>query len=266
MTYKDTPLFRSRSKRMSLPKMVSRLVASSSMLLFATVASVEARPAVVVELFTSQGCSSCPPADKLLSELAKRDDVIALTEAVDYWDYLGWKDDNARHEHTLRQQAYAQLRGDRRIYTPQMVLNGRIHVVGSRKGDVDRGLSLMKTAEGRLSVPVDVEIAKDVLTISVSAGESDRHANMDGTLYLMPFKRSVLAKIKRGENRGRSIEYHNVVQDIRPIGMWHGKAMTVELPIHVIKKQGYDGFAILLQADKNGLPGPVYGAAMVDAR
>ena len=86
----------------------------------------------VVELFTSQGCSSCPPADILLKKYVKAPNVVALSYSVDYWDYLGWKDENARKEHTERQQNYARARGDRRFYTPQMVINGRSHVVGSR--------------------------------------------------------------------------------------------------------------------------------------
>lgn len=215
---------------------------------------------VVVELFTSQGCSSCPPADQLLGELSNNPNVIALTQAVDYWDYLGWKDENARKTHTERQQNYARARGDRRIYTPQMVINGRFHVVGSRRGEVEQGLK--RGAHG-LSVGIATETTRDALKISV-AGSSSIDANVrNSTLYLVPYKKSVSVAIKRGENRGRTVTYHNVVSEMRPIGMWHGDAIAVELPIAELQKHGFDGCAVLLQADLKGLPGPIHGAAMV---
>lgn len=215
---------------------------------------------VVVELFTSQGCSSCPPADKLLGELADNPNVIALTQAVDYWDYLGWKDENARKEHTERQQNYARARGDRRIYTPQMVINGRSHVVGSRWWDVDKGV---KEGANVLSVGVKADVGADVLKIAVDGSTKIGSDLRDSTLYLVPFKKSVSVAIKRGENRGKTITYHNVVSNMRPIGMWHGDAVTVELPLSALRKQGFDGCAVLLQADIKGLPGPIHGATMV---
>ena len=215
---------------------------------------------IVVELFTSQGCSSCPPADKLLGELSGNPNVIALTEAVDYWDYLGWKDENARKEHTERQQNYARVRGDRRLYTPQMVINGRAHVVGSRRGDVERGL---QAANGVLSVDITTRTSADALSIEVASSDAIKESLKHSTLYLVPFKKSVSVAIKRGENRGRTVTYHNVVSKMRPIGMWHGEAVTIDLPLRDLQKNGFDGCAVLLQADINGLPGPIHGATMV---
>ncbi len=224
-----------------------------------TMAATASSP-VVVELFTSQGCSSCPPADKLLGELSTNPNVIALTQAVDYWDYLGWKDENARKSHTERQQNYARVRGDRRIYTPQMVINGRTHVVGSRRGEVKRGLARGAHA---LSVGIETEMTSDALKISVAGSKTIDARVRNSTLYLVPFKTSVSVAIKRGENRGRTVTYHNVVSEMRPIGMWHGEAVDVELPLAEMQRHGFDGCAVLLQADLKGLPGPIHGAAMV---
>ncbi|PLW76273.1 DUF1223 domain-containing protein [Cohaesibacter celericrescens] len=221
-------------------------------------------PVVVVELFTSQGCSSCPPADKLLGELSENPDMIVLTEAVDYWDYLGWKDKNANHEHTVRQKNYARMRGDRSIYTPQMVINGRVHVVGSRAGEVTQALQQVSSGTGRLSVPIKTRTDKETLSIEIAAGPEGLSDVKDGTLFLVPFRREVSVDVERGENKGRKIVYHNVVDQMRPIGMWHGKALNIELPMHEIRKGGHDGCAVLLQADVNGLPGPIYGAAMIE--
>lgn len=232
----------------------------------ATFAASQSKPAIVVELFTSQGCSSCPSADRFLSELVEHDNVIALTEAVDYWDYLGWKDANARPEHTERQQNYARARGDRTIYTPQMVLNGRVHVVGSRRQEVVRQIGRLADGPGRLTIPIDLSVKQDSLQIDVAGQKagSEQGSAPDGTLYLMFYKKSVAADIKSGENRGRKITYHNVVQDMRSVGMWHGKAVSIELPMSEVRKQGYDGFAVLLQSDLSGLPGPVFGAAKLE--
>lgn len=218
---------------------------------------------VVVELFTSQGCSSCPPADKLLGELVDKPGIIALTQAVDYWDYLGWKDENARAQHTERQQNYARARGDRRIYTPQMVINGQRHVVGSRRGDVSRSIEQAAKAP---TIGIMTETMADVLKVNVAGSLSGNASVKDCTLYLVLFKKAVSVAIKRGENRGRTVIYHNVVTNMRPIGMWHGKAMSIELPLRDIRKDGYDGYAVLLQADVNGLPGPIHGAAMASLR
>ena len=224
----------------------------------------EEKMPIVVELFTSQGCSSCPPADRLLGELVKQPGVIALTEAVDYWDYLGWKDSNARHSHTERQQDYARFRGDGRVYTPQMVINGRVHVVGSRRGDVIHQMNNLKIGSGALSIPVSAIAKDDALKISIAAHSDPKSLKKEGTVYVVWFKDRVEADIRRGENRGRKIAYHNVVQAMRPVGMWKGEALSIDLPMREVRKAGYDGCAILLQADVGGLPGPIYGAALVE--
>ena len=218
----------------------------------------------VIELFTSQGCASCPPADRLLGELVDRDSVIALTEAVDYWDYLGWKDNNALHANSERQRNYAVMRGDRKVYTPQMVINGRVHVVGSRREDVFASIKRLSSGAGALNVPISVETSPDKLTISIAARPRDRDDVTDGTLFLVPYCRKISVDIKRGENRGKFITYHNVADAILPLDMWHGEAVKVELPINEVRKGGHDGCAVLLQANVNGLPGPIYGATKIE--
>ena len=119
----------------------------------------------VLELFTSQGCSSCPPADALLKEYAKRDDVVAISFPVSYWDYLGWKDTLAKGEHNERQRAYAHHRGDREIYTPQLIVNGLAHVVGSHPDDIDTAMSATGGKLETMTVPVSVEVSDGKATI-----------------------------------------------------------------------------------------------------
>lgn len=129
--------------------------------------ATDLKPKAVVELFTSQGCASCPPADTLLSELAADPQVIALTLAVDYWDYVGWKDTLAKHGHSLRQRAYADLRGDRMIYTPQVVVDGVVAAKGSDRRSVEKAIARMRGDDTVLSVPVKLSRDKDTLVIEV---------------------------------------------------------------------------------------------------
>jgi hypothetical protein len=112
-------------------------------------------PRAVIELFTSQGCSSCPPADKLLGELARDPTLVAMTLPVDYWDYLGWKDTLALHGHTNRQRAYSQVRGDREVFTPQVIVNGVLHVLGSDKAAIERAIAQSREGAVKpLALPV----------------------------------------------------------------------------------------------------------------
>ncbi len=223
---------------------------------------VVAGPKAVLELFTSQGCSSCPPADSLLGQLAQSDDIIALSMPVDYWDYLGWKDTLARPQHTARQRAYAQVRGDRAVYTPQVVVNGRSHVVGSNPAAID---SAMRMHEDRhRGLPIDLNLAMDGDSLHVVAGKATGHYTGEGaTLWLVYFDRKQTVPVARGENRGRTLTYHNVVRHMQPIGMWKGKEVRVDLPRSEVKKSGVDGCAVLLQVDHDGRPGAILGAAVL---
>lgn len=217
------------------------------------------KPRGVVELFTSQGCNSCPPADAVLSELADRGDVVALGYHVDYWDYLGWKDTLATPENTERQKLYGEAFGKREVYTPQAVINGRIHVKGGKRGAVNAALAEMERTGQGLSVDIDVTRSGDSVVIEAAGlpGE-EREAH----LVLVQFEPRRRVTIERGENEGQTIAYANPVTKIRTAGMWHGKAARFELPRSEVDKK--NGCAILLQSvSKDGLPGPILGAAVV---
>jgi hypothetical protein len=222
-------------------------------------AAAEARPRAVIELFTSQGCSSCPPADELLAKLARDPDVIALSLPVDYWDRLGWKDTLARHAFTERQVAYASVRGDGEVYTPQAVINGREHVVGSERSAIER--STTATAAG-LDVPL--RIAREAESISITVGAAPGNANAQGTVLLLPYVAARDVAIGRGENARRTVTYTNVVGDIRVLADWTGAAVTQSVPATALK--GYDGVVVLLQEGSTDRPGAILGAARVTLR
>ena len=220
---------------------------------FGFAGSALAGPKAVIELFTSQGCSSCPPADAFLGDLKTRDDVIVLSLPVDYWDYLGWKDTFGKPEHSERQYAYSRARGDRRVYTPQIIVNGGDHYVGS-----DR--TAVKNAFSKTSLPVDVSIKSEDGAIEITIGGADLRTGHTTVRFITYTSRAEVA-IGRGENHGRTITYNNVVRSMRPIGMWKGEAMTVLLPRDEILGDGIDGCAVIVQEDAKGGPGRILGAA-----
>jgi len=214
----------------------------------------------VIELFTSQACNSCPPADEILGEYAARDDVLALTLPVDYWDYLGWKDTLASHDNTVRQKDYAEARGDRQVYTPQVVVNGVTHVVGSNRQDIEAALR----SSAPLPVPITMKAGTDSTTVTVGTPDlpPGRHK---GTIWLAMYGGPVTVPIERGENTGKSVTYYNVVRKLRPIAMWKGKEVTVELPKSELDQAEVSRCAVILQTEnEDGLPGPILGAATID--
>lgn len=220
-------------------------------------ASAASRFNQVAELFTSQGCSSCPPADALLGELAKRDDVLALTLPVDYWDYLGWKDTLASPANSARQRAYAHTRKDRGVYTPQIVVNGIVHAAGNNPARVTQAFDAARTRLQKAWVPISIVAEGDKLQVTADAA-SETGSYDSATLWLVLYSDVEEVKITRGENSGKTIRYYNVVREMSPIGIWHGKALSLDLPKHDVKSRGYKGCAVLLQA---GAAGPIIGAA-----
>lgn len=172
---------------------------------------------VVVELFTSQGCSSCPPADSILGELAEQDDVIALAWHVDYWDYLGWKDEFASPEYSDRQRAYARAKGERTIYTPQMVIGGLDHAIGSRPMKV---AALIKKHAAK-AMPVEVKLVRDGDTVQIAAMANG--VAVDSIVQVVTFRPRSEVNIRRGENAGRTLVYHNVVQQLVHVEKWDGQ-------------------------------------------
>src|SRR5882762_8517698 len=188
----------------------------------AIVRPAHADPRAVVELFTSQGCSSCPPADKILGELAKDPSVIALSMPIDYWDYLGWKDTLADARFSARQKAYSHMRGDREVYTPQVVVNGSARVIGSDRAGIEGAIDSTKKADGVMSVPVSMA---------------------------------------RGENRGREITYYNVVRNLLKVGDWNGSSGNWTVPLEDISRDGVDAAVVYVQDGNRDKPGPMLGAA-----
>ncbi len=211
----------------------------------------------VVELFTSQGCSSCPPADKVLGDLAKEPNVLAMSLNVDYWDYLGWKDTVGSPENSRRQREYAVRRGDGRVYTPQIVVSGGKHVVGSYEGRVRSEIKSVLSKPASAFVPVSITAEGQEVTIETGAAGDGVKAK-DATLWLMLITRKVEQKIRRGENRGRKIAYFNVVRKMLPVGMWHGEAMKVTLPKSGLMAEGVEDCVAVLQIDGTG---PIIGAS-----
>jgi hypothetical protein len=211
----------------------------------------------VIELFTSQGCSSCPPADKLMGELSRDPSLVAFSLPVDYWDSLGWKDTLADPRNSQRQRAYAQKRGDRAVYTPQVVINGSAHVVGSDKAAIERALSSTREA---LSVPVNVAVNGGTLNVSLSAGPGA------GEVWVYALAKEVPVAVGRGENRGRTITYHNVARRWQKLGDWNGKAASWTLPVGQLSGGGADTAAVLVQSGSPDNPGTMLGAAVAPLR
>ncbi len=209
-------------------------------------------PKTVIELFTSQGCNSCPPADALLGKYAERDDVIALSFSVDYWDYLGWKDTLANPEYSARQRAYASARHDGQVYTPQVVVNGTAHVVGSNRSAIQNAINeTLQSRYTRNDVELKLWSEGDTLWIHANA-VPDKERKPSGTIWIALVKKKVHVAIKRGENAGKVITYFNVVRDLSPIGKWSGEEVTLTLPKYDLMRYGSDGCTVLLQADNAG--------------
>ena len=202
---------------------------------------------VVVELFTSQGCNTCPPADRLLGELAEREDVIALSLHVDYWDYIGWEDPYGRPENTERQRAYVDALDARFLYTPQMVVDGRAEMVGSHRGEVERTIE----AARRLPKPVAprfVGASDGGPKIVVPAGQTDRPA----TVWLAVYDRAHETQVPRGENAGRRLVNRNVVRELKRVGTWTGERAEFPIDPASALAAGRDSCAVLVQEAGHG--------------
>ncbi|MBV1705067.1 MAG: DUF1223 domain-containing protein [Hyphomicrobiales bacterium] len=211
----------------------------------------------VVELFTSQGCSSCPPADRLAAKLAREPGLLVLSLPVTYWDYLGWKDTLAQPAYTARQRAYAASRGDGDVYTPQAVIDGLSGVVGSEEGSI-RGALASGAAKGAARVAVKVAASGDRLGVDVGAGPG---AVRSSQVWLVSYAKARSVAIGRGENRGASVTYVNVVRAMTRLGAWNGKPAHFEATLAQARAGGGDAYAVLVQAGDSGRPGEIYGAA-----
>ena len=241
--------------------MVGVRLASSLMLACAGVLSVQCaqgEPRAVIELFTSQGCSSCPPADKLIADYAHDPSVIALSLAVDYWDYLGWKDTLALSGHSNRQRAYAKVRGDRQVYTPQAVIDGAVHALGSDKAAIERAIRQTREHSAPLQLPVTIAQNGDKLTVTVPAAADEKG---QAEVWLCPLIKSIPVAVARGENSGHTLTYTNVVRRWIKLGDWTGKAETFDVPLQELQASGADSAAVVVQNGVSNAPKLMLGAA-----
>lgn len=206
----------------------------------------------VVELFTSQGCSSCPPADANLENYIKRDDVIALSYAVDYWDYLGWRDTYGRAENSKRQRAYANARGDGSVYTPQAVVNGVAHMNGASKSLIDRQIL---NSRDKLDF-VKLKAAEYQSKIRIS-GTGQYNMREPLVLWMVRVKDKGTVSIERGENHGRKISYHNVVLGVEKVGNFGKDGIVVDVDRKKALPLSGEHCIFIVQV---GSSGPVLGA------
>jgi len=218
----------------------------------------QASQLTVVELFTSQGCSSCPPADELLGDLSKRDDVLALSFHVDYWDYIGWKDPFANPAYTQRQRDYARRFDLSYVYTPQTVIQGAAQEVGSHRGPI---LGAIERVKKREQVPVTLgHVGKDgKITVSIPA----RAVTEEADVLMVVIDRKHETPVKRGENGGRTLKNYNVVRAMRRIGTWEGKALQIPATLADMSYDGGDDCVVLVQSIATGR---ILGAAKLALR
>jgi hypothetical protein len=227
-----------------------------------TATDASAEPRAVIELFTSQGCSSCPAADKLLGELSRDPSLVTMSLAVDYWDYLGWKDTMALHGHSDRQRAYAEARGDREVYTPQVVVNGVVHVLGSDKAAIEKAIAQTRRNPAVLALPLSMAVADGKVIVNVPAAQGA----LSGEVWLCPVTSKVSVEIGRGENRDHTLTYHNVVRRWVKLGDWSGKAETFSVPLAELPKGDYslkdiDRLDVVVQSGVATKPGLMLGSA-----
>lgn len=210
--------------------------------------SADSKRPVVIELYTSQGCSACPSADALLSDLAARDDVIALALHVDYWDYIGWKDTFAEPAFAARQKAYARAVGKKMVFTPQMVVNGTQRIVGV---DAVGLAALLKSDAGRPAVDLEILRTGDRLSVQAAGGAAVPAGSVVQIVQYIP---QATVEIARGENAGRTITYSNIVANWQEVAVWDGgKPLDLQLLV-----AGDLGVAVLVQAPGSG---PIVAAA-----
>ncbi len=251
-----------------------------------------ARP-VVVELYTSQGCSSCPPADALLGKLAQRPGVIAISLPITYWDMLGWKDTLASDANTRRQKAYAAAMNHGGVYTPQIIVDGAIDVVGSRAANVEAAIAqrravinqavaradmaraemaraaaeMARAGAVAAALPVMAPAADPLVNVAVRQSPQEMRIDIgaapgarDATVWMFHLRASVRVDIRAGENEGHAVVYHNVAGDVKAVGLYKGRAMSITLPHAAMAGLPHDGVAVVVQQDGHG---HIIGAAYV---
>ena len=235
-----------------------RRLAAIAVLTLTTPAAALERPAVV-ELFTSQGCSSCPPADALLKDVSReRPDVITLSFPVDIWDYIGWKDTLAKPEFTARQKHYAQTRGDHQVYTPQIIVDGAVHGVGSDKRQLTALID--STAATRHNVGAQMKISESDGMVVVDLGAASGDIGHGAGVWLLRVSRSKSVSVGRGENRGQQLTYVHVVRSLVRMGQWMGAPSRFELPLPEARTDDTDGYVVVVQKSWGDVLGPILAA------
>jgi hypothetical protein len=221
--------------------------------------AADAEPRAVIELFTSQGCSSCPPADKLLGQFAGDPSLVALSLPIDYWDYLGWKDTLADPRNSARQRAYSHARGDREVYTPQVVVNGALHALGSDRQAIESAIVQSRKGGTTLSLPVSMAVVDGQVRVILPDG-GEGHAA--GDVWICGLARAVTVAIGRGENRGKVITYHNVARHWVKLGTWSGRGEAWNVPLSDLDGDGVDEAAVMIQSGTVDKPSVMLGAAV----
>ncbi len=230
-----------------MTRLFRQCLAAAAILCCVAATNAQPRP-VVVELFTSQGCSSCPPADAYLGKLSARSDVLALSFHVDYWDDLGWRDRFALAQSVERQNLYARNLRRLSVYTPQLVVDGREDYVGSDDKAVARALS-----KNRDGVPVGVSVREAQVLVEIGAQPGVPPSDV----MLVAYLRHAVSAIGRGENAGRTLEEFNVVRNLRTLGVWKGQAQSFRVPVASLPSDATD-VAVLVQPSGQA---PIIGAA-----
>ncbi len=218
------------------------------------------RNPVVIELYTSQGCASCQPASRVLGEFAREPGIIALTFPITYWDYLGWKDVYGLPAFTARQRAYAALRGERQVFTPQAIVNGEPSMIRSDRISLERAL---RRARANSATQVSVRSWEEGDRICVDVGASAA-PDAQADLWLLPVMRHRRIAIGGGENKGQVVDYINVVRGMQRIGPWTGRAAHFEVPRHAAKVAEADSYVVVLQGASEGRPSRILGAAKAE--
>ncbi|ARQ60297.1 UNVERIFIED_ORG: hypothetical protein GGE64_003353 [Rhizobium etli] len=217
-------------------------------------------PKGVVELFTAQGCSSCPPADAAFRKLVNQGNIIALAYHVDYWNYLGWADTLSSKENTERQYGYARTMGRSNVYTPQAIVNGRGHLAGSDLNGINSRIDTYSGEGNGLTVPISASMRGDELEIKIGAGQGKAN------VVMVYFDKEKTIEVEKGENSGKKLSYLHSVTNVETVGMWDGKATSLTLPATVLQRPQLEGCAILLQsATADGDPAAILGATVVMA-
>lgn len=239
-----------------LLRRVAGLLVAAVLAAHALPAGASERSPVVIELYTSQGCASCQPASRVLGEFAREPGVIALTFPITYWDYLGWKDAYGQPAFTARQRAYAALRGERQVFTPQAIVNGEPSMIRSDRASLERALRRAR-ASSATQVPVRSWEEGDSICIDVGASALEAQAD----LWLLPVMRHRRIAIGGGENKGQILDYINVVRGMHRIGLWTGRAAHFEVPRHAARVAEADSYVVVLQGASEGRPSRILGAA-----